>query len=146
MVKRIDGGLRQLFTDNIPMAHWQSIESGLTGLGIPDSNACYSGSEWWVEYKWTPEWACTLKPEQVGWLMRRSRAGGRVFVAVRKQRTAGLRTPACDELWLFPGALARELKDGGIRAAPPLVHATGGPSQWPWDEVLRTLAWWSPGH
>jgi hypothetical protein len=141
---RDDGGLRALFLEHLPVVHWQSIESGITGLGIPDANGCWGGHEWWVEYKQTPEWTCPLRPEQVGWLTRRARAGGRVFVAVRRHCAPRPRTPGYDELWLFPGALARELKDGGIRAVPPLVAAPGGPARWPWDDVLRTLACWCP--
>jgi hypothetical protein len=107
---------------------------------VPDSNGCFDGAEFWVEFKRTAEWTCPLRPEQVGWIFRRAREGGRVFVATRRHCEAGPRRPAADELWIHHGIHARELKAGGLRAVPPLMHATGGPRAWSWDEVLRVLA------
>ena len=130
----MDGSLRRLFRENMPEVHWQSIETGMTGRGIPDSNGCYLGSEFWVEFKWIPSgWRVPLRPEQIGWLLTRSRHGGSVFVAIRK----------ADELWLLNGGAARDLKDHGLRKCPPeavLGVWPGGPTRWPWGEVLAHLA------
>lgn len=136
---KIDGGLRGLFEQNMRRVHWQAIETGLTGKGVPDLNGCLDGVDFWVELKQTPEWAVTLEPEQVGWILRRCRKGGRVFIAVRRKCAAGPRRPAADELWLMAGAEAREAKDGGLRAVNPLGVWTGGPSQWAWDDLLAIL-------
>lgn len=137
----IDGGLRLLFRQNV-RAHWQSVETGMTGRGIPDSNYCMQtpsgGIEGWVEFKLTSGWSVTLRPEQVGWHLARARAGGRTFIAVRRNN----RPKRIDELWLCRGAFARELKTGGLRGAPPeavLGAWPGPPARWPWPEVSAAL-------
>jgi hypothetical protein len=133
-----DGGLRPLFRKFIPWIHWQSVETGGTGLGVPDSNYCGRGVEGWVEYKWTAGWAVTLSPEQVGWHCRRARAGGRTFIAVRRRCPPGPRRAGADELWLLHGRFAPDLRSGGLRSAPPgsVVGCwPGGPARWDWEAV-----------
>lgn len=111
----IDGGLRKIFRTKLRQFHWQAIETGGTGLGIPDSNYCVDGLEGWVEYKKTHGFAIGLRPEQVGWHMKRARAGGLTTIAVRRQTEAGPRKgPAVDQLFMFPGAWADRLDDEGI--------------------------------
>ncbi len=139
-----DDGLRSIFHTQLRAGfHWQAIESGLTGGGIPDSNFCAEGGlEGWVEHKATKEWAVTLIPEQVGWLVTRARRGGRVFIAVRRRCTAGVRRVAADELWLLRGSYAAEAKRGGLRGLPPAAVLgvwSGGPSCWSWEEVAYHL-------
>jgi len=156
-VTKIDGGLRSLFRERIPDFHWQSIETGGTGRGVPDSNYCCGGREGWIEYKVTAGWAVTLRPEQIGWLLRRSRAGGRVFVAVRRCCPAGPRRAASDELWLVRGSAAALLRThglrvllagtpqkaggpSGVRPADELVGVwRGGPAAWPWPALRAAL-------
>ncbi len=140
----IDGGLRREFRKHIPQFFWQSIETGGTGLGIPDSNFCSpDGVEGWVEYKQTDGYAVTLLPEQVGWLSRRARYRGRVWIAVRRVHQGGPRRgPSVDELYVLPGALAVAAKMSGLRG--PLVARkakvwAGGPSKWDWEAVARLL-------
>lgn len=137
-----DGGLRKLFQEHLPIVHWQSIETGMTGRGIPDTNGCVDGVEFWIEYKQTSGYTVTLRPEQIAWLLRRERAGGHTFVAVRRKCSAGPRRAAADELWLIPGAMAREARDGGLRPLEydesVLVHH-GGPAAWNWKCVMRML-------
>lgn len=139
---RQDGSLRSLFRKRLRVGfHWQSIETGGTGLGVPDSNYCCDGVEGWVEFKQTTGWAVSLRPEQVGWLVARSRAGGRVFVAVRRLDRGGPRKGgASDELWLLKGESARELKHDGLRCDVAVLGAWGGgPSAWDWNEVRSLL-------
>jgi hypothetical protein len=132
---RSDGNLRHIFRERLPKAHWQSIETGAVGPGVPDSNYCLpGGAEGWIEFKQTAGWAVTLRPAQIGWLMRRSRAGGRVFVAVRQAR------PPEDMLWLALGGHAALLRDGGLKKAPVLGVWAGGPANWPWETVQGLLA------
>lgn len=126
-----DGGLRRLLRENLPTVHWCTVESGAIAPGTPDVNGCRHGSEFWIECKQTDGWAVTLRPEQVGWLMRRARAGGRVFVLVRR---------ASSELWLLPGARADLLKAEGLRGSvAPLGVWRGGPARWSWAEVEAQL-------
>lgn len=136
----IDGGLRPLFRQKLPTIHWVSIETGGTGRGIPDSNGCRDGNEFWVEFKQTKTHSVGLRPEQVAWLMRRSRVGGSCFVAVRCRTEAGPRRgPARDELWLFRGSDAVELKQDGLNCCLHLGVWEGGPANWCWAEIERQL-------
>lgn len=152
MMGKIDGGLRQLFRANLPQFDWCSIESGSTGGGIPDMNYCTRtsgltgirdyGVEGWIEAKQTPGHAVTLRPEQIGWIARRVRAGGRVWIAVRQQAPAGPRRDARDALWLIPG---RDAKVACIEGLSGQDAARGwscwpdGPARWRWDLVARVL-------
>jgi hypothetical protein len=132
-----DGGLRAI----LKPWHWTPIETAMTGAGVPDANCCWQGHEFWVEYKFTAGWAVTLRPEQVGWLLRRSRAGGNSFIAVRRTCAVGRGREAADELWLFRGSQARDLADGSLRSVAPLGYWVGpGPARWPWAEVGAKLA------
>ena len=130
----IDGGLRSIFASNLRRGfHWQAIESGGTNRGIPDANACSGGIEFWVEYKKTNGNGVPLRPEQVGWIERRVRAGGRVFVAIRLLKNNR------DTLLLFHGKFVRPLYLSGLKVAKPLGEWEGGPSSWNWDEVSSLL-------
>jgi len=148
-VSKIDGGLRQLFRAKLPGFDWVSIESGSTGGGIPDSNYCVrtndiTGIEGWIEHKQTDGWAVTLRPEQVGWIARRVRCGGRVWVAVRRRTVGGPRQgEAADQLWLLHGRHAVAAKATGLRgpwATPGTVHTWhGGPAAWDWRAIAAVL-------
>lgn len=147
----IDDGLRSLFRENLPDFDWQSVETGGTGRGIPDSNFCakpllphHSGYEGWIEYKSTDGYAVALRPEQTGWITRRVRFGGRVWIAVRRRHGGGPRLgDPVDELHLIPGGLAVAARVGGLRA-PPVLRAArcwhGGPGRgWDWRAVAAAL-------
>jgi hypothetical protein len=134
-----DGGLRPLFADRIKVAHWQSVETWSTGQGVPDTNVCVRGIETWIEFKGTATNAVRISTEQIGWIERRIRAGGRVMVIVRYQCTAGPRRVARDELFIFRGADVRALAIGGISAAIELDWWEGGPRAWDWDAVAKIL-------
>lgn len=138
-----DGDLRQLFRARVPPPmHWQSIETGGTGRGIPDANFCAEGVEGWVEYKMSRTRAIHLRPEQVAWLLQRERHGGRTFVAVRYRTDPGPRRGARqDVLYLFRGSLAMDLVVEGLWGTEgrALGAWPGGPSSWSWPEVRRLL-------
>ena len=138
-----DGDLRSIFRKKLPHFHHVSVETGSTGRGIPDMEYCYNGQSGWVEFKRTGGWTVDLRPEQVAWLLRRSRAGGRCFVAVRRQTLAGPRKgPPADELWLLRGSAAAELKLGGLKKAPPNAVVglwENGPAKWDWAAIERAL-------
>lgn len=137
----IDGGLPGLFKTHLPEAHVQRIETGGVGLGIPDINLCLQGFENWVECKFTRANKVEISPEQVGWAERRIRAGGRVFLAVRKTAEAGPRRRACDELWIANGALTRWVAIEGLDALNGFNASChiGGPASWDWDAVKNIL-------
>jgi hypothetical protein len=130
-----DDGLRRLFRQHLPGIDWTTIETGLVSPGVPDLNGCARGVEFWVECKATKGWTVTLRPEQIGWLDRRTRAGGRTFVAVRRHRPASARRQPTDEIWLFSGTHARRLKLLGLRGLAPRARFTGGPTNWDWERL-----------
>jgi hypothetical protein len=138
----IDGSLRKLVRVHLPMVHWQSIETGGTGRGVPDSNGCFRGTEFWVEFKQTTGWQVTVRPEQIAWLHRRARAGGRTFILLRRKCTPGPRRAASDEVYLIRGDYAEEIQRLSLRTAPAgavLGHWPGGPTLWPWMKILGML-------
>lgn len=136
----IDGGLFKLFQRNMPEIDMQRVETGGTGRGIPDINYCGAGREGWVEFKQTAGNSAGLRPEQIGWIERRVRHGGRVFVAVRRTKEAGPRRgPATDALFLFPGSAVRALHDLGVMSVTPILAANGPPQTWPWLAIQQIL-------
>ena len=140
----VDGGLRQLFRQNIFNADFISIESGFTERGIPDLEYCLKGgTTGWVEMKKTNGDSVNhIKTEQIGWLERRRRYGGRAFMAIRKMVDPGPRRVACDELHLILGEGARFARMTGLGSVPVAMRVgtwAGGPSRWDWGEVREGL-------
>lgn len=140
-----DGGLRPEFRTRLPQFDWNSVETGMTAGGVPDSNFCCGGVEGWIEYKQTAGWTVPLRPVQVGWILRRVRHGGRVFVGLRQRRSPGLRVEARDRLWILSGSAARELKQLGVADSGKLPAGAvlgwwdGGPAAWDWAAVSDLL-------
>lgn len=135
----IDGGLRKLFRDNLPQAQWTSIETGGTGLGVPDAEYCfYPNRQGWIEFKQTAATAVKIAPEQVSWLERRVRCGGKCWLIVRKKCPAGLKRKAVDELWIYPGSKARAVLLNGL-GTPPIDQYEGGPARWNWLLIAERL-------
>jgi len=137
-----DGGLRPIFREHLRHMDWTSIETGGTGRGVADSNFCSNGTEGWVEFKQTEGYAVTLRPEQIAWISRRVRHGGRVLIAVRRWHDGGPRRGSpCDELWLLPGSVAALARAAGLRgvASSALGVWEGGPSRWDWGQIGQAL-------
>lgn len=137
-----DDGLRAKLREGLrAVCHSQSIESAVTGGGIPDLNLCSGGVDVWVECKATDAWIPgDIKPSQIGWSLARMRFGGRVLLATRRRHDGGPRKgPACDELWLHSGVHMAKLKAEGLRAAPWLYRGEGGPSAWDWEQVHASI-------
>lgn len=131
----IDGGLWPLIKAGLPNWDFQRIETGGTGRGIPDVNGCLLGNEIWVELKGTDGWKPIIRPEQVGWAERRTRAGGRVFLAVRRQCAAGPRRIVADELWVYRADGFRTVATMGLKDNPPVLFYRDGPRNWDWAEI-----------
>jgi phytoene dehydrogenase-like protein len=76
----------------------------------------------------------TFRAEQVGWIERRHRVGGRVHVSVRQSGTRR------DVIWLLSPLSARPLKDGLRLDRLPLGLVLGvWEAPFPWAEVLDRL-------
>lgn len=137
---RTDGGLAGLFRQHLKgNAHWQRIETWASS-GVPDTNYCIDGAEGWVEMKKARGNQVKFEEFQVPWITQRGRAGGRVFVAVRKTIKSE------DTLWLFPWTtvpiLAQEglpKPEGGSFLDGVCLYGTNGPASWDWDRVRETL-------
>lgn len=142
----IDGGLRPLFREKLPEFHWNSIESGGTASGIPDSEFCVSGISAWLEFKMTETDFVIRKktwPLQIAWMGRRGRAGGRVYIAIRKHHDGGPRRGgAVDELWLTDGRQADALDHYGLRRGMSYVLGvwSGGRASWDWARIREILS------
>lgn len=139
----VDGGLRGLFQTHLKPAgfHCQAIETGSTGRGIPDMEYCSGGVSGWVEFKKCSANSVQISPEQVAWILQRKRAGGNVYIGVRKKCSAGLRRKAADELWLIEGSSAADLKENGLSSPGLWVLGkwSGGPKKWDWEQVRKIL-------
>jgi hypothetical protein len=134
-----DGDLRNMFRSKLTEFHWVSIESTLTGAGIPDANYCYNGYEGWVEFKRASATAVAIDKLQVAYHERRARVGGHTFLAVRLFSEAGPRRGAArDELFIYRGTDIRQVFLNGLRITP-IHHSLGGPSRWNWSEIKNIL-------
>jgi hypothetical protein len=123
-----DGGLPKMFRQHLSAAQWTPVETGATSQGVPDHEYCYpGGKQGWVEFKSSMAWAVIIRPEQVGWLLRRHRMGGRSFIAVRRQLS---------ELWMIEGGEAARLKADGLKGVHPLLVCH---EPWDWAQVEKIL-------
>lgn len=131
-----EGKLWELLRDNTKPygIHWQRIESATTGRGIPDVNGCWNGAEAWIELKIIRGHRVKFQTEQPVWLYKRSMAGGKCWVLARRTTKDG------DELWLWPGIRAMELKKKKIQEVPPtLIYKQR--NQWSWSELITNIFW-----
>jgi hypothetical protein len=132
-----DDGLRPLFFKNLKHdCQWSPIETGDITGGVPDATFCFDGGiEGWVEFKATEGWKPVFRPLQVAWIDRRSRLGGRVWVATRR------RVKLVDDLYMTPGFHVKELATQGFtdNVLEDTYCFTGGPRTWRWSEVRRVL-------
>jgi len=117
-----------------PHCHAQRIETGSTGLGIPDVNLCLNGIETWVELKVVKGLRVELSPQQVVWHYRRARALGSSCILAR-DKFDGKRKGKGDHLYLWAGADAQAVAEQGIDV-PALGHWQ---APFAWDEVLAAI-------
>jgi len=117
-----------------PDIDYQRIETGGTGLGIPDVNICDAGRECWVETKIVDGNRVKLSPEQVAWHWRRTRVGGKTWILARKKQERANGT-TIDDIYLWPGHRAPQVKEKGIHAEGGIVWSY--PFQW--NEIIRTI-------
>ena len=109
-----ESGFYKLLRKHLPRdAHAQRIETGGTGLGIPDLNVCYKGKEAWIELKTTAGNKPKISANQVAWHLKRNRAGGNTFFFVRK-KASGPRIGKVDNLYVISGKESIVFGSGGI--------------------------------
>ena len=104
--------------------HYQRIETGSTGRGIPDINikSKVGYGDAWVELKVVHGNRVEMRPEQVAWHVRRAGVGGRTFILAREQKD-GPRTGKVDRLYLWEGGRAIEVAERGIGAPAQVWQA-----------------------
>ncbi len=78
----------------------QRIESAATGAGIPDTNICQDGVEFWVELKVGTR--IKYRKYQPGWLIRRWKAGGLCYTLLQSGTWIRIYR-GCDALLLANG-------------------------------------------
>jgi hypothetical protein len=126
-----DGELRKIYRAHLKGGDLLAIETGGTTGGVPDTNWCRDGVEIWIENKACDHWRVAIRPAQVGWIERRLRCGGRVFIAVRRAGT---------EFWLFHGSMIRRLVDERVDDVPCLGNWDGGAARWDWGAIVGLLS------
>jgi hypothetical protein len=133
-----DGDLRSLFRGQFKLWHWSSIETAGTASGVPDSEFCTPfGIQGWIEFKQTHINRVRLGPFQVGWIDKRSRYGGNVWIAVRRQPNSQ-REAGIDDLWLIHGSQVCALAEGGLENITAMCWHDG-PNNWNWGEIGNIL-------
>lgn len=126
---KADHGLRALFFENIPKAQWTAIETAPVSIGVPDSEYAMQGVTGWIEFKYAKYWRVKFSSaEQIGWITRRSRLGGRVWIAVQR---------AEDELWMIPGSVVELLASDGLQSVCARSRTFFKP--WNWSQVQDLL-------
>ena len=141
---RNESGLWSLLKGNLPPGlEYDRIETGGTGKGIPDFNATWEGRDFWIEFKVCAGNKVGLRPEQVGWHLRRSEAGATTFILVRR-KAEGPRIGKVDSLYLYHGAFADALDEQGLKFGPLLK--LDAPYDWRklWDTIYHRLPTWLP--
>lgn len=78
-MKKLESKFYQEIKKALPNVHFQRIETNV-GLGVPDLNGCIDGVEFWLELKVRSGTALGLSKFQKSWIIRRGKAGGRVFI------------------------------------------------------------------
>ncbi len=120
-----DGGLWKVVKRQMPGIHWQRIETQMTAAGVPDVNGCYQGREVWIELKHVPAGLLirSLSAFQCGWMLKRAKYGGNVWLLVRYTKTG-------DQCWLYHAGQIKAVKEGGMRVDPHMKFDTNDPEGW----------------
>ena len=136
-----DGGLATLLRAHFKHWHFQRIETGAIGAGVPDLNYCgLKIGEGWLELETCKGWRLEIRPEQNAWIQQRIRAGGRVHILARRTNAAGPRKgTAADELWVWCGCKVEALMISKLSLVLPLAVWRGGPAAWGWSELPSIL-------
>ena len=113
--------LYQALKTNLTKVHWQRIETGALQQGVPDVNACYHGTEFWLELKCTFTDTVSLTPFQCSWHMRRASVGGRSWILVAHSKH--------NVLTLHRGSDALRLLDHGVSSSTAFSYHA--PIDWP---------------
>lgn len=108
----------------------------VSGAGVPDLNCIYQGREFWIEGKMIKGNIVTdrKRPEQLAWLERRARLGGRVWVLGRKGNT----------LYLWEGKHARALSARGAFLFVSPSHIVHIPDELKYKGLLYVCAGLDP--
>lgn len=99
--------------------------------GIPDVLICDEAGQFhFVELKATAGNAVELRTHQVAWMINHARAS--TWILVKKVETPKQK----QQIFLFKGSDAVELRLGGITAVPPVCHQEGS---FNWQEIIDLI-------
>jgi hypothetical protein len=104
-----DNGLRAIFKANIKEFHWTPVETWALTSGVPDTEYCTpEGVTGWIEFKaWYPGKQCPrLRPAQIGWIEKRLRHNGRVFIGVIRGK----------DIFVVDGKYCRDITEGSLKS------------------------------
>lgn len=126
--RKPDGGLRAVFKDHLKSWQFTPIETGAIVSGVPDAEFCAPGGvSGWIEFKFAKGEVVGLRPAQVSWIDRRTRLGGRAFIAIQRKT----------ELFLYSGEGVKELKRDGLSSSLGLLYH--GVGKWDWEAIGKIL-------
>jgi len=97
-------------------------------------NICYRGHDIWIELKIVSGRKVDLRPEQVAWHHRRTRAGGVSWIMAR-DKADGVRKGKYDRIYLWPGSAGAAVKMEGIAAKGGTCYE----SPFEWDTIMSEL-------
>ena len=131
-MSRSDDGLRPIAVKMMKGPHWQPIETGSTGSGVPDLNGCWDGVEVWLELKAVRAGikVKSLTAFQIGWIWKRVKRGGNVWIAVRVHKERSVRIEPTDHIQVYHGSAVNLLAQYGIEARPSMKFPTGDQGGW----------------
>tara|TARA_R110000824_G_scaffold92279_1_gene224047 strand:+ start:252 stop:722 length:471 start_codon:yes stop_codon:yes gene_type:complete len=125
----------KLLKKHLPITcHTQRIETGSTGLGIPDVNLCWEGTELWIELKIVKGKRVELSPEQCAWHFRRNRAGGKSLIIAR-DKFDGVRKGKSDVIYIWNSSDVLKVQEQGIDC--PVAFKFETPFNW--DAIVASI-------
>ena len=126
MSKSNEFNLYQTIKSKLKNVHFTRIESS-TQNGIPDVNACKTGSECWLELKCNSAKNLGLSKYQMVWIMNRTKAGGKIFIINRPISQCAIK--------IYTGSVVRV---SGISVNEPPVLVLG-PVKYDWEALDKLL-------
>jgi DNA-directed RNA polymerase specialized sigma54-like protein len=119
---KTEKSLYQTLKNSLPKVHWQRIETGALGTGVPDVNACWQGNEFWIELKIGTIQSVNLSAQQCAWHTRRATRGGISWILIHD--------PSKHQIWCVPGSQSVSLRNRTLCSSSPTIHHQQHPFDW----------------
>ena len=125
---KTEKALYKALKTNLSKVHWQRIETGGMGTGVPDVNGCWQGKEFWLELKIGSLQSVNLSPQQCAWHMRRANVGGLSWILIHD--------PSKHFLWLVPGVESINLRARHLSSSK-FIEVQEPP--YDWKDLLKRI-------